>query len=344
MGTGTRARSGYASRMRAPAHLVMLLGLAAPGAAFASGNRARLEIAREAGATTCPDGNALSDAVAARLGYEPFASDAGSHLFVRFRRDGPVLRGSVVMRDAGGVVTGERTLQSSGDDCQELAAAVTLTVSILLDPRSGLGPRPPQLPRAPTPQETPNLSERHDPTATAEAQAQVRHGLSHDATPRVRGRLVARAAGSIGLLPSAAIGVLAGAGAEGRLWSADAELRVDAPETAGSGGREVRASFVAAGIVPCVRFGLARACGVVAAGAMRAEVTGTGPGPQSAFMMLIGPRAGASLRLAQWVALDAHADVLYAPTVMTLRVDGNNVWSTSAVSGLLGIGLVGSFP
>jgi hypothetical protein len=313
--------------------------------AWADGERARLELTRDAGAMSCPDEQALVDAVASRLGYDPFDPSAAPGVSVHFRRDGQTLRAVVEMHTAAGEPKGARALASSALDCQELAESTALTISILLDPRSGLGPRPPRPPPATTPQEVPDLSHPKDPTAAATAAPDATPPPPREERPGVHLRLVAHATGSINLLPAPTAGVLAGAGLEGRRWSADAELRVDASASSVYGGHEVSASFVAGELAPCVLVaGPLRACGVVVLGAIQAEVNGASQGRQSAFMVLVGPRLGGALRLTSWLSLDAHVDFLYAPTEMTANVDKTNAWSTSPVSGLLGVGLVGRIP
>jgi len=326
--------------VRAPAYVLLVGALLASRVAVA-GERARLDLSRGAGAEACPDERALSDAVAARLGYEPFAPDADLRLTVRFRRDGTGLRGSVEIKNADGDIKGERALTSRGDDCQELAAATSFTVSILLDPRSGLGPRkPPPIPAPEPPAVPPTVPEvarpPEPPPPAAEAPPPTKK--------RLRFRLVAAATGSIGLLPSPSAGVLAGAGIARERWSADLELRADASASKSLGGHTVSASFLGGGVVPCAKWGPARACGVVQLGVIQAAVTDASPETRTSPVLLVGPRVGVSLPLTSWIALDAHADALFAPTQVTVRVDTGSLWSNPVLSGLLGLGVIGSIP
>jgi hypothetical protein len=325
------------ARLRPLACLVLL----APSAAWA-GERAELDLSRDTAASSCPDAKELSDAVASRLGYEPFAPDAGLRVTVRFLREGGTLRALVEMRTATGDSKGARSLASTAPDCQELAEATALTISILLDPRSGLGPRVERAQPAPTPEEVPDLSHARDPTALTTHDTPVTAPRDH--SPHLQVDLSAHATGSIGLLPSPDVGFLAGAGVEGTRWSTDLELRVDAATSRQYSGHGVGASFAAGEIAPCARFGLLHACGVVAAGAVQTTVDGTKQARQTAFMMLLGPRLGLALALTSWLSFDAHADVFYAPTETTVQLNGATLWSSSAVSALLGIGLVGRFP
>ena len=239
-----------------------------------------------------------------------------------------------MIKDATGAVKGERSLTSRGADCEELAAATSLTVSILLNPTR----RPRSTQASPIPEPPPTLPTLQ--VAPREPPAEVPEAKPATKTP-IHLRVVADATGSIGLLPAPSVGVLAGPGSHGRL-SLDVEVRGDALASKTFGARDVSASFVAGGLTPCVRVGPARACGVAQLGVLRAAVTDATPATVAAAVLLLGPRLGVSLPLASWLALDAHADALFAPTVK-VRVDTGDIWSSSVVSGLLGLGVIGSF-
>jgi len=177
----------------APAVLAILVLSSAANA----GDRARLVVTRDKSASECPDERALRDEVGARLGYEPFTPDASSLVVVVFRREGATLRGTVQMRDAAGNVKGERTLASSHGDCEELASTTALTISILLDPRSGMvAPRPSEPEPVPAPP-TPLATDRPPSKAT------VPSPIASDPT---RLRLTADGIGSLGSAPAPAAG------------------------------------------------------------------------------------------------------------------------------------------
>jgi hypothetical protein len=116
---------------------IAAVGLGLSGHAHAR-DYARLVVEREASAAECPDEQLLRDAVTTRLGYEPFTEDAPSLVTVLFRRKGGTLHATTVLRGADGTVKGQRALTSAHGDCAAVASATTLTISILLDPRSGL--------------------------------------------------------------------------------------------------------------------------------------------------------------------------------------------------------------
>ncbi len=306
--------------------------LALPATARAGGS-ARLVVMRDTDAAECPDARALRDAVGARLGYEPFAEDADTEIAVGFRREGPTLRATVQVRDAAGTVKGERVLSSSGGDCDELASTTTLTISILLDPRSGMIP-----PRRPDPVLVP------DAHVAPPSDVPAPKPVLPPAREPFRLRVSAEGTVSVGTAPAPAIGLLVGVGFERHWWSASAEFRADLPATATVDSLGVRTSLLAGNVVPCAHFGKAYACGVLTLGVVQGEIIDASPSRQSTFHAMIGPRIGLAIPIAAWLSVGGHLDASYALTRTTLRASGTDVWATSTVSGLAGIGLLGRFP
>jgi len=315
------------------------LVLVALSSAAHAGDRTRLVVTRDKSVAECPDERALRDAVGARLGYEPFAPESPSLLVVVFRREGATLVATVQLRDAAGKLKGERTLSSARGDCEELASTTALTISILLDPRSAMvpprpsEPKPEPVPDTPTPAATERPSE-HDTVAIAPIAP----------SEPFRWRLTASGTGSIGHSPAPTFGLLVGTGVEHRWWSASAEFRTDRPASRAIGSVEARTTFSGGNLVPCAHVGKGYACGVLSLGAIQGEIVGASPSSQSTFHLMIGPRAGVSMPLVRWLSLDGHIEASYALTRTTLRVAGNDAWSTARVSGLVGIGILGHFP
>jgi hypothetical protein len=299
-----------------------------------AGDRARLVVTREKGAGECPDERGLRDEVGARLGYEPFTPDAPSLVVVLFRREGATFRATVQMRDAAGNVKGERTLSSSHGDCEELASTTTLTISILLDPRSSMPP-----PRPSEPEPVPDVA---TPSATDQPSSKSALPPLVPSYP-TRLRVTATGIGSLGNAPAPAAGLLVGVGAEHRWWSASAEFRTDWPASDAINSLEARTRFTGGNLVPCAHLGNACACGVLSLGAIQGDVGGASPSRQSTFHAMIGPRVGLSIPIDRWLWLDAHVDASYALTRTTLRVAGSDLWSTSTMSGLVGVGILGRF-
>ncbi len=317
--------------------IIVSIVASALGGSFAvarAGERARLQVRRDEGSADCPDEQTLADAVGARLGYEPFTKDASRLVVITFRREGSSRRAIVQMKDADGSVKGERTLRSSQGDCEELASATTLTISILLDPRSGMIP-----PRPPDREPTPDLPL---PVATQPPDTPV----PPETIPREPLHLRATLAGtgSIGIAPAPTLGVLVGLGIEHRWWSAAAEFRADLPVSDSVSGLTARTSFTGGNLVPCAHIWRAYICTVLSFGAIRGEIAFASPSRQSTFHAMLGPRIGLSMPIVRWLSFDGHLDAAYAPTSTSLRIGTEDLWRTPTISGLVGIGMVGRFP
>ena len=91
----------------------------------------RLSYALGAGALQCPPEAALRRGVAARLGRDPFRSDAAQLVAVRVEATRAGLTATVEVRDAAGGLVGKRTVEASRWDCAELAAAVELAADAM---------------------------------------------------------------------------------------------------------------------------------------------------------------------------------------------------------------------
>jgi hypothetical protein len=129
----------------------------------------RLEYARGAGAEHCPEDAAVRSAVVARLGYDPFRDDAQRTVAAAIEGNKQRLRADVNLRDAAGAVTGTRRLVSDKNDCIELAAAMTLAISIAIDPQSLTRPAPPPPPPTPPAPPTPAPAATPAPGSTPPA-------------------------------------------------------------------------------------------------------------------------------------------------------------------------------
>src|SRR5262245_45253921 len=81
----------------------------------------------------CPEEEGLRQAVATKLGYDPFEQNAPAKLFVALRKDATELVASLHYISATGL-RGRRTLRSSSADCRELLLSIALAVSIAVDP------------------------------------------------------------------------------------------------------------------------------------------------------------------------------------------------------------------
>lgn len=97
-------------------------------------------------------------------------------------------------------------------------------------------------------------------------------------------------------------------------------------------------------IVPCYHAGIARACLLAGAGALRGVAESATDGqPVTRPYAAIGARAGLELPIRDGIALGAHGDLLAALTRITLKLDDRDVWTTPLMSGAAGVDLVVDF-
>ena len=109
----------------------------------------RFELTRDEAASVCPGSEQLQSAVAARLGYVPFANDAPRTVTVQISRSARGLSASLQVRGADPTQNRERTLASKRRGCGDLAEALVLAISLAIDPLALS--RPASTEPAPTP-------------------------------------------------------------------------------------------------------------------------------------------------------------------------------------------------
>lgn len=115
----------------------------------------RLDVVRGEGAGSCADGVALQRALVARLGARAFEGDATERIEVMLTRVDTRWSARVRLRDAQNALVAARDLASEASTCEALGEALTLTLSLLIDP---LAPAAPDLPSAPAPVVTPTVA------------------------------------------------------------------------------------------------------------------------------------------------------------------------------------------
>ena len=145
MNDGMTARKANRARVcawrRRPFISRFLAGLGAiipvilPGSALA-GQSARLVYSRTAEAAACGAESGLRQAVARRLGYDPFVASSVNTVVAELRGEGDGLKARVYVIRDGNQAGGARELTSASRNCTELIAAVALAMSIAIDPDS----------------------------------------------------------------------------------------------------------------------------------------------------------------------------------------------------------------
>jgi hypothetical protein len=309
------------------------------GTAFADAPRfVRLEYERLEGAAACPEDAVIRAGVAARLGYEPFRDLAPDRLRATLRTAGQGLEARIEMVDGRGNLKAARRLTSRNRDCSELAASVELAIAIAIDPMGG--PRPRDDAPAPVIASEPSPSPSR-PAASPEPHVP---GPASPAGPPLSWRAQAGMVGGFGSAPALSLGFTVGGAVGGEGWSLGIEGRADLPSSKALRAGEASAGLAVASLVPCLRFGMASACGL-ATGGVR-QVAGDGLDrarhatvPYFAF----GGRAAVALPMSERASLALHGDVTAPVTKTRLTVDDEVVWTSPAIAVALGLGVTFKF-
>jgi hypothetical protein len=314
--------------------LVFVAVLSAP-LALAAADRptAHLEYTRKTGANVCPDEASVRDAVAARLGYDPFRDDAARVIKVTVTHDGKGFHATI---EEG---THVRRLDSPAKDCADLSSSIAVSLSTAIDPL-GIGAE------ASTSAPSASASASTAPTATATATASVAPSASPSASPDAAA-FVATIGGHVafGAAPDLAFGITTGFALRWPIFQLGIEGRVDA-EARGAGpiGGEVKSSIIGLSLVPCVQQEPLFVCAIGTFGALRGAGAGVGaPRKATTFYSAAGVRLGVEIPVAGPLALRVHGDLLSTITRTTLFVQDAEAWTTPTVHGFFGLELAGIF-
>jgi hypothetical protein len=151
----------------------------------------RLVYTRSHEAEACPESSVIEADVTARLGENPFRSDARDSIDVRVGREHGEWSALIEERTGGGPPAGSRVVTSSAESCDSLAAAVGLAIALMIRARSNPEPAPAK-PVAPCVATT--VAPTAPPCAKDERKDERHVGV------------FANVIGAIGILPRAALG------------------------------------------------------------------------------------------------------------------------------------------
>lgn len=319
---------------------VLAILLALPARASAAGT-ARLVYLRGHATETCPDEQALRDAVAARLGYEAFTPWALDTLFAEIEKDGAAFVARVKLVTPENVVRGSRTIRTTGP-CSDLVPTLGLTISLAIDPMALSRKGPPEgLP----PTERPVESFETPPEAPAEKPAPAAPAPHEEEHAPVVIALGAGVLGAAGSAPAPAIGALVFARARVRDVSATLEARGDLPtSTTVESGAGASAWLLAGSALVCLHGRGVFGCPRVTVGRLSATgIDVTRPGASAALWADVGARVGYELELGGAFALRAALDGGVVLTRYVFRIDGERVFQNPAVTGGASAALVATF-
>jgi hypothetical protein len=320
---------------------------------------AKLVYERAPSASECPDEATFRAAVAARLGYDPFAEGASRQVRVSLSRAAERYRGRVLLEAAGGETAGEREIEARA--CGELVSALSATAAMGIDPFAAgpsgaidpAGALPPSEPAGGAERDPPFDSRAHatsdgSQNAAPLADAPVRptlpsRGARNDHPTRVR--VGGGALASFGTAPSTAGGGVAFVELAKRRLSIALEGRADLPSSAPARRGEAVAALVVGQLVPCALVGAVFLCGVFSGGAIRGEGRSIErPTKASGPYAAVGVRSGAELSVTRALGLRAFVEASAPLTRVTLRIDDQDVFTTPTVVFALGTSVVITLP
>ncbi|HEY8942978.1 MAG TPA: hypothetical protein VIM73_01900 [Polyangiaceae bacterium] len=318
---------------------------------------ARLEYSRGPGAETCPDQQAVTDAVAQRLGYDPFVTGEGPTLRAHVERSGERFVGVLVLDGSSNEPRAERRLEST-NSCAELISALALSMSIVIDPERAASssqvesePQKGATGEQASPADTPPASRavRTAPRPVKRAEEQPARVPQPAAADQDVDSWTLRAGVgghlSFGAEPSITPGASAMVGARLGKFSIAIEGRYDAPADAAlpSGGQlEIR--MLGLELVPCAHKPPFMACAVGLIGSMRAESLGVPDGDSDTQVFAAaGVRAGLELPLGAGIALRAYGDALGSARPLSARRNGASVWDTPLLTAAVSVGALSEF-
>lgn len=290
----------------------------------------RIEYVRGAGAETCPGDSAVHDAVADKLGYDPFTTSADARLLAaEVTGDPSGFRATIRLFAPDGSTLGARTLTHAGPSCDELVDLMVLSMSIAIDPEAAehrRAPEPPAPPVAPpakepdaAPPAPPEMAERREPL-----HVEAGGGAST----------------WFGAAPAPNVGASVFAGLRFRAASLALEARLDWPSSRRVSSAYVETSLALGMIVPCVHVTVLELCGLGAIGSLRATSRDVAlPRADSSLHLAVGGRVGVGLPLASWLSIRAHTDGLVALTTQTLILDRAEVVTLPRFAGGMGLGV-----
>lgn len=295
---------------------------------------ASLTYAPDADIERCPTATELEDAVAARVGYDPFdGSTTGADAS---RREVVV----AVHRRAGGIVgvlelrgprPGIRELASPSGDCRELLDALAVAIAIGIDPASLT--RPPGEPPAPAPAPAPAAV-----GVVAPAPAPSPDRVSEPAKEPVDVRVGAGPVVLFGELPATAAGIDLGIGARWKWLEPTVEGIATLPVSLSTPQGQVTASLIAAALVPCGHADVIFVCVGLTLGALRGEGDAVAsPRRGSQLYSAASARGGAEVALSRTVWLRGYAEAVAPVTRIALQLAAQDVWRVPSVAARVGV-------
>ncbi len=309
----------------------------------------RLRYELEPAAESCPDKSTLQTALTERLGFNPFDDRAARVISCRVQRIGRAFRAHIEVgqgaRDAGP----GRELVSMSGDCQELAQAIELALSIAIHPLL-VAPRPSPDPPAEATSDTsaaaaPVRSARPASSSLSPAPPTVVSAPPVSRSRNYELRWSVRADAAAGLDLGFSYGGTFSLGFRRGWLSGALELQFLAPSAVKVGPGSLHVWQWDVLLVPCGHRGGWAACLVGSAGMLygRSEGFAVNGQSQSPFAAAGARGAWEHAIFGDWLRLAVSLDLLAALTRNHFRLGSSDTWTTPPVAASLGVGVQGAF-
>jgi hypothetical protein len=289
--------------------------------------------------TTCPDEASFRNLVAARLGYDPFATASPDEVHVELTRDHGRLRGRIEITRAGQTSSSARELVGDQDKCEALGAALATTLAIALDPMRSFASVP-----APVTEPPPIVIMQVAPSPPSVQPLRFVSPGAHSPGFAVFG--VASGTVAAAEAPTATFGGDAAFGLRFRALSIEATGRVESTPGAVrvASGDRLQATILSGGIVPCLNVGAWSGCASARLGAFQGYAPDViHPSLGTTVFASLGARLGYSLALSPVLALRPTVEVAVPLVRTSLVIDKTPVWMAPPATIGVGLGLVVRF-
>ena len=327
--------------------LAVLAFASMPLPASATPSTSALVVQRDPEAMDCPDEGALRSGIVDRLGSDPFVqlSSDGWLVDVWFLRPEPGRRSArILLYDARRELLGTRYIESREAHCDQLASTVTMTLAMVLEAQAPVGePEPAAAGRGSTEDAGPPpvVAATSDNTHAVESEGSVPVAAPAD---RIEARPFASLTASLGagFAPkSVLLASLGGGVGLGDHVVLAAEGRITSPSTVANSTSEARLFLGGGAVAACFRsgrFGVCASCMVAALVAQGSS--GLATERSRSFVVYPGLVGTFEQPLRRDLALQVRLELDVAARGVDVRVVGQPLWSSPAIAGAIGVGLV----
>lgn len=335
---------------------VLALAAGEPGEVAPGAKTMRLFYEREAGAEACSTEPQLRAAVEGRLGYDPVRSDAGGMLLARVGKSATGFTALIELVDEAGLSRGKRELSTEGANCEEMARAMALSISIAIDPERAALAEQALAPTEPVASEpsAPKLAVEAAPEKPVTA-APLRlappvtpaadQPTAPSPPPRSRFGLSVAGMAMAGVAPGVTYGGALALEYERGPWSFGGGVRLLRSAAAPvDPTTRLQVTLAAAEFSGCAHYSLLEGCAIGVAGASRVSSRGIPrPATDSGAFAALGLRLGVVAPVSAKLSLFGRLEAVGVVAPVHPQIDGLEVWAAPSLAGGLAAGARGDF-